>query len=129
MMGYEPTTWKAGDTVTSTKLNKLEQGVATASGPSILIANIDTETNTLDKTWQEIYDADICFISRIIGSNKMLVQVIGIANEDNAYIVQAFVDGEIEIIFIASNPNDYPVMQKLPSDQAVQAEYDMSGQP
>lgn len=27
-MSYEPTQWKAGDTVTSAKLNKLEQGVA-----------------------------------------------------------------------------------------------------
>ena len=26
-MSYEPTTWKAGDTVTSEKLNKIEQGI------------------------------------------------------------------------------------------------------
>ena len=26
-MSYEPTNWKAGDTVTSTKLNKMEQGI------------------------------------------------------------------------------------------------------
>lgn len=30
-MAYTPTTWAAGDTVTATKLNKLEQGVANAS--------------------------------------------------------------------------------------------------
>jgi len=34
-MAYEPTTWKAGDTVTSAKLNKLEQGVA-ANGAWII---------------------------------------------------------------------------------------------
>ena len=27
-MSYEPTNWKAGDTITSAKLNKIEQGVA-----------------------------------------------------------------------------------------------------
>ena len=26
-MSYEPTTWKKGDKVTSTKLNKIEQGI------------------------------------------------------------------------------------------------------
>ena len=31
-MSYTPTVWKDGDVVTSTKLNKLEQGVAAASG-------------------------------------------------------------------------------------------------
>lgn len=31
-MAYTPTTWNRGDTVTSTKLNKLEQGVANAGG-------------------------------------------------------------------------------------------------
>jgi len=28
-MSYEPTTWKAGDTVTSEKLNKIENGFST----------------------------------------------------------------------------------------------------
>lgn len=31
-MAYTPTTWVTGDTVTATKLNKLEQGVANAGG-------------------------------------------------------------------------------------------------
>lgn len=31
-MAYTPTTWATGDTVTATKLNKLEQGVANAGG-------------------------------------------------------------------------------------------------
>ncbi len=52
-MAYTPTTWNRGDTVTSTKLNKLEQGVANAGNGLII-----TDTNgTLDKTFAEIYDA------------------------------------------------------------------------
>lgn len=61
---YTPTEWKKGDIVTSEKLNKLEQGVANA----VLVANTivtgeDPDlTFTLDKTWQEIADADFCVI-------------------------------------------------------------------
>lgn len=62
-MSYTPTEWKSGDTVTSAKLNKIEQGIAAGGG--ILIAHIIDNGNnpqTLDKTWQEIHDADICYI-------------------------------------------------------------------
>ena len=56
-MSYTPTVWASGDIVTSTKLNKLENGVASAGGGGgVLIVNVD-ENYTLDKTWQEIYDA------------------------------------------------------------------------
>ena len=52
-MAYTPTTWATGDTVTATKLNKLEQGVANA-GSALIITEAN---NTLDKTFAEIYDA------------------------------------------------------------------------
>ena len=55
-MSYTPTEWKAGDTVTSEKLNKLEQGVA-SNGALILQANREGFVETLDYTWKEIYDA------------------------------------------------------------------------
>lgn len=38
-MAYEPTVWRDGDTITTARLNKLEQGVAEGGGT--LIANID----------------------------------------------------------------------------------------
>lgn len=53
-MSYTPTTWVTGDTVTATKLNKLEQGVANAG--SALIVDVESG-ETLNKTMQEIYDA------------------------------------------------------------------------
>lgn len=59
-MSYEPTNWQTGDVVTSQKLNKLEQGVADAGGGGgFLVVNMTmTDTAlTLDKTWQEIWDA------------------------------------------------------------------------
>lgn len=65
-MSYEPTNWQAGDIVTSAKLNKMEQGIKN----NILIANFiltneSSDDGYLDKTWQEIYDADFCVIAMI----------------------------------------------------------------
>ena len=65
-MAYNPTNWKSGDVVTSAKLNKLEQGVADAGGGGVLVVNVvlnsPTSTPTLDKTWQEIHDADLSVV-------------------------------------------------------------------
>lgn len=105
-MSYEPTTWKDGDLVTSAKLNKLENGVAAASGPSILIANVDMETNTLDKTWQEIYDADICYVLAEGDSPSVFKSVFpvgAVTIYDNMYTVQVQ-----SRPFVASSPNNYP---------------------
>ena len=51
-MAYTPTTWVTGDTVTATKLNKLEQGVANAGSWDAVIrlthannSNIDSSAN------------------------------------------------------------------------------------
>lgn len=52
-MAYTPTTWASGDTITATKLNKMESGIANAGGALI----VTIEDDTLDKTWQEIHDA------------------------------------------------------------------------
>ena len=60
-MSYEPTNWKDGDLVTSAKLNKLEQGVA-GTGVLIVGLTIDGSTGILDKTWQEIHDAEFAVI-------------------------------------------------------------------
>ena len=54
-MSYEPTTWKAGDTVTSAKLNKIEQGIMNNGGTLIVRTTYDedTQVETCDHTWQE----------------------------------------------------------------------------
>lgn len=54
-MSYEPTNWKTGDVVTSTKLNHMEQGIADAG--QMMVVRIDPDTGALQSTWQEIYDA------------------------------------------------------------------------
>ena len=56
-MAYTPTNWATGDTVTATKLNKIEQGIANA-GSVLVCTTINTAQGyALDKTVQEIYDA------------------------------------------------------------------------
>lgn len=55
-MAYSKTTWANGDVITAAKLNNMENGI---DGATSLIAaiTIDGDDKTLDKTWQEIYDA------------------------------------------------------------------------
>lgn len=63
-MSYEPTNWKTGDVVTSAKLNKLENGVANASGggdeKEFLINVLYNENDQpigVDKTLTQIAEA------------------------------------------------------------------------
>lgn len=53
-MSYTPTTWQSGDVITSTKLNKLEQGVA---GNILIVDIINVGWLQTDKTYGQIYDA------------------------------------------------------------------------
>lgn len=101
-MAYEPTNWKAGDIVTSAKLNKIEQGIAT--GGKIVIADLNQD-NTLNKTWQEIHDADISFIKVVDNENIFIMLVTEIGHNTNGYV---FTDSHGDT-FEADSPNDYPV--------------------
>lgn len=56
-MSYEKQNWKNGDVITETKLNHMEDGIATGGGVLVVNGTIDGNTMTLDKTWQEIHDA------------------------------------------------------------------------
>ena len=55
-MSYSPTTWASGDTITSQKLNKMEQGIANA-GPVMIVECPSTSPYTLDHTFADIYNA------------------------------------------------------------------------
>lgn len=49
-MAYTPTTWVTGDTVTATKMNKIENGIANAGGGGL----IGYENAELDKNYNEL---------------------------------------------------------------------------
>lgn len=83
-MSYTPTQWNSGDTVTATKLNKIEQALA-SGGNGGMIINYDLavgETGTLDKTFAEIHDAMLngtpCYIRYVeFGSGETEETPIG----------------------------------------------------
>lgn len=106
-MNYEPTNWKDGDLVTSTKLNKIEQGIAEAG---VLVVGIDLKTGTLDKTWQEIHDAGFV----VVKPNNMITTAIGyvsmIGQSNGAYVVQIWID-EGSVLCTTNSADGYPVMQ------------------
>ena len=115
-MSYTPTTWKAGDTVTSEKLNKIEQGIVSNS-PNILIVHLnDTDgvyTKILDKTWQEIYDAmPLVYVdedTEDTHTRQLVTTIEDIGIGDFRYRV--FV---AYLSFVTSSPNGYPGI--LPED-------------
>ena len=128
-MSYTPTNWKAGDTVTSAKLNKMEQGIADAGGANILVANCTLDSSntsegisgevrsaasatipSLDKTLGEILNADFVVVK--IQDNGLIYGFIGAimySEEDQIYGIVVFV-GTRRINFIAQNESDYPTL-------------------
>ena len=55
-MGYTPTEWKSGDTVTSTKLNKIENGLAAIASPYFIIETDPNNAWGTNCTWKEAID-------------------------------------------------------------------------
>ena len=105
-MSYEPTNWQAGDTVTSAKLNKLEQGVASTNGGGILIVHEDS--GILDKTWAELFAAEtpmVVLSTGLIDINWSFV--VDVFNDDGTYCVT--VNGSNGIIdYTTDSENGYP---------------------
>ena len=114
-MSYEPTNWKSGDTVTSAKLNKLEQGVANAGG-GYLIANMTVvnEKFVLDKTAGEILSAfeNGVVMVKFSDSGEIDYQPIifaVLAEGEYAFATIGIRQGELlPFVFTASSADDYP---------------------
>ena len=116
-MTYNPTNWKAGDTVTSAKLNKMEQGIANGGGMTVI--HIDNE-GILDKTWQEIYDIGCGIVAVEDPDNTRHTGItadIYSIDEETYHISLAMFEisddtvNLIPIYFIADSPSDYPRAQ------------------
>lgn len=124
-MAYDPTVWKSGDTITSAKLNKLENGLAEASGGGtgggVLKIGVAMDTSStpptvvMDKTWAEIADADFAVCPMENGDETNIAIVIGFLSEEGVYDIYvaspAISGGTIAFdnyTFSASSPTDYP---------------------
>ena len=79
-MSYTPTEWKAGDVVTSAKLNKIEQGIV-ASESSVFIVTFDRTLDHTDKTAQEIEEA-------YLAGKKVILRIEAI-DEGTGYSLEA----------------------------------------
>lgn len=85
-------------------------------GNNVLVVNmvISGNTATLDKTWQEIYDAPFAVISAVFGeNNKVFYNIVAVAYEDgpDSYVVTAVQAGythESELVFESSTASGYP---------------------
>ena len=104
-MSYTPTEWKTGDIVSSQRLNKLEEGVKDAYGVMV----INNNDNTLDKTWQEIYDAigagKLCVVRTTLGET---IRSVGIVSSASSLGNEYTVDTTSNDTFKATSSTGYP---------------------
>ena len=113
-MSYTPTNWKNGDVVTSTKLNKLEQGVANAGGVTVLsvVADPQTMTVTLNKTAGEVYEifeTGLAVLPVPEGDEISIALPSFYTLKDSGYAFK-FKLGESEYSFECLTSDDYPAM-------------------
>lgn len=105
-MSYTPTTWAAGDTVTAAKLNKIEQGVAAASGVLVVHIALNDDYWVCDKTASEIWTATQSGIVLFMfgDSTEGTIYSLKSAANDAGY---SFGFGD-SYIATATNGTDYP---------------------
>ena len=55
-MSYTKQNWQSGDTITATKLNHMEDGIADGGGVVVVHVTDEDDVLTLDKTWNELQE-------------------------------------------------------------------------
>lgn len=89
-MAYVKQNWETGELITSQKLNHMEDGIAEGGGGAFMInANDDGTSVTLDKTWQEIWDAydagSLCLVyhhNEYEGAEETSMNIVGSIKEE-----------------------------------------------
>lgn len=134
-MAYTKQTWTTGDTITASKLNHMEDGIAEGGGGGALI--VTEVDSTLDKTFAEIYNAlssgtpaYVSYINETSGPDidyqcmTLLSSIFMARKYDNDYAVYArtYYEGQVSgdyyccspavITYHASGVNAYPVFQR-----------------
>ena len=104
-MSYNKRTWANGNVVGAVDLNRIEQGIEDSRGLLVVnsVYNENDDSYTLDKAWQEIYDA-FPFVIEYHNENgaegKVCVSLV--YSDDNGY----YVEGADRCR--AYSPSDYP---------------------
>lgn len=84
-----------------------------SSGGGVLVVHVDDETGALDKTWQEIYDADFSVIVGAIGpTGKAYGHVLSAYSLMGSYTIKVLDGGENygTSYYITSSADGYPVI-------------------
>lgn len=135
-MSYTKQTWATGDTVTATKLNHMEDGIAGAGG-GIVLDLVDRDT-PLTMTFEEIADAlssgtnvyikndnhddwssdynSCCMLGRVVKAYKYDTTYRIIADWgslEGTINTNASIFSPAVLIFSASDYNAYPVFYRL----------------
>lgn len=105
-MSYNKHIWATGNVVGAVDLNRMEQGIEDSRGILVVNSVYDSENDsyTLDKTWQEIYDA---FPFVIVYNNEDGAEskdnIISVRINSGDYIVDAGLS-----FFITNSASGYP---------------------
>lgn len=119
-MSYEKNDWQNGDVITATKLNHMEDGIADGSIVTATATfDMETQTATLDKTWQEMYDANACYIKMgmEMPPDAYVAQWVFVdlvtydSSAEHPYLVQGHLQSSGDTqIYEADSADGYPVM-------------------
>ncbi len=94
----------------------IDNGSGGGTGGGALIATLNLQTGALDKTWTEINNADIAFVSITESGLNVRGFVAMTAPSDNGYMVGAISYSDTEsgigmLRFTTDSADGYPVMQ------------------
>ena len=118
-MAYTPTQWSPGDSITSAKLNKIENGIADNNGGifwvTVTVNEGKTNSYTLNKTVREIIEAGESKIVVLKGQMSETSTFIGYYTgwQYNEMYILSF---SSNTTFFASSLDDYPTNQTPSSD-------------
>lgn len=101
-MSYTKREWATGNVVGAVDLNRMEEGIEDAGSGQILVVT-DTD-GTLDKTWQEIYDA---FPNCYIIGDSWKGTILNVY-EDSRYYLYCYYNSSNSRQYRISSANGYP---------------------
>ena len=117
-MSYTKQNWQSGDTITATKLNHMEDGIADGGG--VLFINIAEEGDSLvmDKTWQQIHDAPFAVVPYEYEGTLVMSAIVSVSDNPYSVTMQALLTGDGGTLppketFSANSANDYPTQQDI----------------
>ena len=124
-MAYEPKEWICGETITAEALNHIEDGLAEcceSKGALGILGTLDasTEAKTLNKTWQEIYEAAhsgaVCSIYQTDDdAHEILIEpIVEVWSVSNQYVVISLFSSGVNVTlrrYSTTSADGYPVAE------------------